>query len=149
MVSWGEFAQEAPELATFGADRLSVSPAYLATVRGDGSPRVHPISPIIGSGRLFVFMEPNSPKGRDLRERGSFALHNGVPDTFGTGGEFIVIGDGAVVDDPAARSIATDHAGYAPEDRYVLFELTIDEARANGYGDVALPDPRRWTPFRG
>jgi hypothetical protein len=31
--------------------------------------------------------EPTSPKGADLRERGWFALHNGVPDNAGTGGE--------------------------------------------------------------
>jgi len=25
-----------------------------------------------------------------------------------------------------------------------LFELEITEARCNGYGDVQLPEPRRW-----
>jgi hypothetical protein len=35
-------------------------------------------------------------------------------------------------------------ASYEAADRYVLFELTVSEARCNGYGDVALPDPRRW-----
>jgi hypothetical protein len=144
MVSWGEFASEVPELATFGAGRLAGFPAYLATIRADGSPRVHPISPIIGAGRLFVFMEPTSPKGRDLIERGVYAIHNGVADTFGTGGEFIIFGRGTVQEDPESRIVACDSAGYPPEDRYILFELAISEARSNSYGDVALPSPRRW-----
>jgi hypothetical protein len=145
VVSWGEFAAEAPGLATFGEVRLTAMPAYLGTLRADGSPRVHPVSPIIGSGRLFLFMEPDSPKGHDLRERKSFALHSGVPDTFGTGGEFTVMGEGTYVEDPAERHVASDSAGYSPEDRYILFELTVDEARAHGYGDVAVPIPRRWS----
>jgi hypothetical protein len=60
-----------PELAAYGAARLLDSEvAYLATVRKDGSPRVHPATPIIGQGRLFVFREPTSPKGHDPRHRG-------------------------------------------------------------------------------
>lgn len=90
MPSWGEFHAQAPDLAAFGAERLTAAPAYLATLREVGTPRVHPIAPIISGGRLLVFMEPTSPKGRDLRERGWDALHNGVPDTFGSGGEFFV-----------------------------------------------------------
>jgi hypothetical protein len=76
------------ELASFGEGRLHAAPAYLATVRPDGSPRVHPVTPIIGAGGLFLFMEPTSPKGRDLHERGWFAMHSGVPGGEGTGGEF-------------------------------------------------------------
>ncbi len=59
----------------------TVTPGYLATVDDRGAPRVHPVTPVIGGGFLFVFMEPTSPKGRDLRERRSYALHNGVDDT--------------------------------------------------------------------
>ncbi|MGH2405330.1 MAG: pyridoxamine 5'-phosphate oxidase family protein, partial [bacterium] len=50
--------------------------AYLATLRGDGAPRVHPVTPIVGEGRLFLFMEPTSPKGHDLRRDGRYALHS-------------------------------------------------------------------------
>jgi hypothetical protein len=89
-------------------------------------------------------MEPTSPKGRDLRERGWYALHNGVPDINGTGGEFSVSGSAAYLDDAAARIVATSAARYEPADRYVLFELGIGEARCNGYGDVALPSRRHW-----
>ena len=143
-VAWGEFAAQAPELAEFGAQRLAAVPAYLATVDASGAPRVHPVTPIVGDGRLFLFMEPTSPKGDDIVRRGSYALHCHVPDSNGTGGEFYVRGRGERVDSPQLRAAAVDAASYTPNDRYVLFELRIAEARCNGYGDVALPEPRSW-----
>jgi hypothetical protein len=144
MRSWGEFAAAEPALASFGADRLAHLPAYLATVREDGMPRVHPVTPVVTAEGLFVFMESTSPKGRDLRERGGFALHSGVPDSEGTGGEFFVGGTGHLVEDASVRAIAEQAASYDPDARYVLFELRVSEARCNGYGDVPLPDHRRW-----
>jgi hypothetical protein len=144
VTSWGDIEAQAPELAAFGAGRLTIAPAYLATLQGAGTPRVHPVAPIISAGRLFVFMEPTSPKGHDLRERGWYALHNGVPDTFGSGGEFFVSGQAVLLDDPGLRVVASAAATYQPEDRYFLFELGVNEARSHGYGDVPLPDPRRW-----
>jgi hypothetical protein len=36
--------------------------AYLGTLRADGSPRVNPVTPIVGE-QLFLFMEPTSLKG--------------------------------------------------------------------------------------
>lgn len=144
MITWGELAGRAPELASFGADRLTARPAYLATVRRNGTPRVHPVTPVVTPQGLFLFMEPASPKGRDLRERGRYALHNGVPDNEGSGGEFSLTGRGLAVDDPAVWEVVADSAGYPVMDRYVLFELMVDEARCLGYGDTALPTPRRW-----
>jgi hypothetical protein len=135
--SWGEFEADAPALAAFGAERLTAAAAYLATVRRAGTPRVHPVAPIIGGGRLFLFMEPTSPKVHDLRERGSYALHSGVPDNAGTGGEFLVTGRGTFVDDAELRTVASEAATYQPE-------LEVGEARSDGYGDVTLPDPGRW-----
>ena len=148
MKTWGEFASAEPALASFGADRLAGPPAYLAIVRDDWTPRVHPVTPVVAQDGLFVFMEPTSPKGRDLRERGRFALHNGVPDTEGSGGEFSVSGTGRLVDDPAIRAIAERAASYGPAAKYVLFELLLEEARCNGYGDVEIPEHRRWRADR-
>ena len=133
-----------PELAAFGARLLTASPAYLATVRADGAPRVHPVTPIVSADALYVFMEPTSPKGRDLRERGWFALHNGVPDNSGTGGEFRLTGTGRFDDTPEARASAIAASTYAPAERYILFELLVTEAFANAYGDVEVPTPARW-----
>ena len=145
MLSWSEFALAVPELASFGADRLLVPPAYLATVTGDAWPRVHPVTPIVTSNGLYVFMEPTSPKGRDLRERRRYAMHNGVPDTAGSGGEFVVRGEGVFVDDAAVRAEVVAASSYEPAGHYVLFELLVTSARANGYDDVTLPEPSRWS----
>ena len=101
-----------------------------------------PIFTVVG---LFLFMEPTSPKGRDLRERGWFALHNGVPDNAGSGGEFYVAGRGLAVDDLDVWSHVADAASYTPADRYILFELELSEARRHGYGDVPLPSTRHWS----
>ena len=68
-----------------------------------------------------------------------------MPDNAGTGGEFHVGGLGFLVDDVSIRAVASAAASYSPEARYILFELRLGEARANGYGDVALPTCPRWT----
>ena len=148
VITWGEFANAEPELAAFGAGRLGLPPAYLATVRHGGAPRVHPVTPIIAANALFLFMEPTSPKGGDLRKRGWYALHNGVPDVDGSGGEFFVTGKGFAVEEAAARAVAAQAASYEPAEQYVLFELKLSEARCNGYGDVTLPVHRRWLAAR-
>jgi hypothetical protein len=61
VTTWAEFAQQAPALAAFGAARFGSGVAYLATLWPDGSPRVHPVTPIVAE-QLFLFMEPTSPK---------------------------------------------------------------------------------------
>jgi len=144
MTTWGAFAAAEPDLAMFVADRLRVAPSYLATVQSSGAPRVHPVTPIFTADGLYLFMEPRSPKGADLRERGWFALHNGVPDNAGTGGEASVTGTGHPIDDPEVRTTVVAAASYDPVDRYVLFELRPTEVRCNGYGDVTLPERQRW-----
>jgi hypothetical protein len=144
VATWGAFAAAEPDLATFVADRLRAAPAYLATVQASGAPRVHPVTPIFTTAGLYLFMEPTSPKGADLRERAWFALHNGVPDNSGTGGEASVHGTGHSIDDDDVRAAVAAAAGYRPADRYVLFELRPTEVRCNGYGDVTLPEHLRW-----
>jgi hypothetical protein len=145
VLHWSQFVLAVPELAAFGAERLLRPPAYLATVTSGGAARVHPVTPVVSSTGLYVFMEPTSPKGRDLRRRRHFALHNGVPDTAGSGGEFFLTGEGVPVDDATVRAAAVAAASYEPAERYVLFELLVGAARANGYGDVELPQPSRWS----
>jgi hypothetical protein len=144
-ISWGEFVEREPELAQFGVSRLLSAPSYLATVRESGAPRVHPVTVIFTDLGMYLFMEPTSPKGQDLRERGWFALHNGVPDEAGSGGEFHVIGHGLPIDHGETWSEVAEAASYVPADRYVLFELQVSEALCKAYGDVALPSTRKWS----
>lgn len=132
-MSWKLFEDEQPELATFGAERLNGKVAYLATVRKDGSPRVHPVTPIIGQGHLFVFMEPTSPKGHDLRRDGRYAIHCAMSDTSGASGEFTISGHAQFIDDPERRETAVQLASYTPSDRYILFEFRVERVASTIY----------------
>jgi hypothetical protein len=143
MACWEAFAAADPELAAFGAERFGNGVAYLATVRRDGSPRVHPVTPIIGGGHLFVFMEPTSPKGYDLRRDGRYMLHSAAADTAGSSGEFCVSGRATLVEDAAGRTAAARAASYAPADRFILFELEVDGAMSTLY-EQGQPVRRRW-----
>lgn len=143
-MSWKNLQDANPELATFGAERFAGGVAYLATVRKDGAPRVHPVTPIVGRGHLFLFMEPTSPKGHDLRHDGRYALHSAVSDPSGSSGEFLIRGRAVFVEDPEVRSLAVELASYNPADRYVLFELSVDAALATIYDETGEPQRRRW-----
>jgi hypothetical protein len=144
-MSWQSLETNHPDLAAFGAERLNGNVAYLATVRNDGSPRVHPVTPIIGQGHLFVFMEPTSPKGQDLRRDGRYALHCSVSDSSGASGEFFVSGRAQIVDSAELRALAVHLASYTPADRYILFECTIESAASTIYADGQVVRTR-WKP---
>jgi hypothetical protein len=80
-VSWGKFAAARPDLAGPGRDLLyqfGVGLAFLSTVRPDGGPRLHPMSPLIVGERLVAHIIP-SPKRNDLDRDGRFALHSFPP----------------------------------------------------------------------
>ena len=137
-MSWQELADARPELAAFGQARLAGKPAYLATLRGDGSPRLHPVTPIVGDGRLFLFMEPTSPKGHDLQRDGRYALHAAVADAQGGEGEFSLAGRAQLVEGSELRALATRLSSYSPAARYILFELSVERAASTVYaGGVA------------
>jgi len=143
MTTWKQFAQGDPALAAYGSERLAGRVAYLATLRPDGGPRVYPVTPIVGQEELFIFMEPTSPKGLDLRRDGRYALHCGVEDNSGGAGEFSISGRAMLVEAPAMRAAAIQSASYAPKDRYILFALSVEQAAAITYeGDQMLR--RRW-----
>ena len=142
MSSWAQFAEQAPELAAFGEARFGSGVAYLATVRKDGGPRVHPVTPIIGDD-LFLFMEPTSPKGKDLEREDRYALHCAVENSNGGNGEFYVMGRATRVHDAEERAKAVAAASYSPADRYILFKLTVERAFMNQYSDEGA-NIKRW-----
>ena len=142
MTGWAEFAKQAPDLAAFGAARFRSGVAYLGTLRADGSPRVHPVTPIVGE-QLYLFMEPTSPKGRDLQRDARYALHGSVEDSSGGGGEFYIRGRATLSDDPRMREQAVQASPYVPQDHYILFVLTVEFAFMNVYVD-GKSTPRRW-----
>ena len=126
MATWAEFAEAAPEMAALGLKQLDKFPiAYLATVRKDGAPRVHPVSPIIAQGRLFVATAPASPKRLDLRRDGRYAMHllPGKNDE-----EFSITGRARLVTDDATRAAAVAAAGHTVRDIDWIFEYDIERA---------------------
>ncbi len=142
MTSWTEFARQAPELAEFGKVRFQSGVAYLGTLRTDGGPRVHPVTPIL-SEQLFLFMEPTSPKGKDLLRDPRYTLHCSVEDSNGGGGEFYVRGRAALASDPLLREQAVRASPYAPQASYILFTLAIEFAFMNTYVG-GKPNGLRW-----
>jgi hypothetical protein len=143
--SWKDFAQAEPELAAFGEQRLTMKggPSFLATVRTDGLPRVHPVTPIIAEGHLLLFMEPTSPKGRDLQNGSGYALHCWVSNNEGGEGEFRLMGHGTLTDDPVLRELAARY-GYTPREHYILFELSVESAFSTIYPDGGAPVRKNW-----
>jgi hypothetical protein len=57
-MSWKIFKEAYPELATLGFNQLNRKITYLATTKNNGSPRLHPVTPFIRNGMLFIFTEP-------------------------------------------------------------------------------------------
>ena len=147
MLTWEGFATLQPEMAEFGMKRLEYRVMYLATVRKNGDPRVHPFTPFVASGRLFAFMEATSPKGLDLQRNGRYAMHSLVTDMNGTNGEFAIAGRAHLVTDAATRKLAVDGCPYTPKERYVCFEFKLDQCMTNTYAD-GVPNTKHWKDIR-
>jgi hypothetical protein len=146
-MSWHQLAVADPELAAFGKARLHDRVAYLATIRKDGSPRLHPVRPIVSDERLYIFMAATAPKQHDLVREGRYVLHGTI--TNPDGGpwefyEFYVEGRGVLVEDPAIRQIANAATSYPRDENFVLFELIVESAFSTVYGADGQPVRRRW-----
>jgi hypothetical protein len=148
MLTWEEFQEAAPEMARFGAERMKENVMYIGTVRMDGYPRVHPFTPFVGSGHLFAFMEPTSPKGRDLLRDSRYVIHSLVKDMHGSDGEFSITGRAIYVEDTQKRAMAVKGCPYSPAERYVCFEFCIEECLTLHYQD-GKPTPQRWKEASG
>lgn len=146
MATWAGLERAAPELAAAGRRLLfhpGVGFGYLATVREDGSPQVHPVMPLIADGRLEVFVVPSS-KLDDLRRDGRYALHSSQ--TVEVDDEFCVEGRAEIVDAPERRAAAlAAHAASVGAD-HVLLELRIERALWAHYSSPPgwPPAYRRW-----
>ena len=141
-VDWATFERAAPELAAAGRERLHGRVAYFGTIRRDGSPRVHPVTPIVSGDALYIFMEPTSPKGKDLERDARFTIHAGVEDIEGGRGEFALAGEASMVSGEA-RQRAVAAASYVPAERYILFQLSVGEVMHTAYGPAG-PVRQRW-----
>jgi hypothetical protein len=62
----------------------------------------------------------------------------------GAGGEFLISGIAKFMEDEEKRETATRHASYEIISRYILFELGVDTAFSNVYGEDGKPIRNRW-----
>src|SRR5438876_11859510 len=128
MVTWKEFAASAPALAEAGRSLLNqfgVGLAFLATVREDGAPRLHPVCPVLSNDRLFVLITPASPKRHDLLRDGRYALQT-FPQPKPGSDEFYMTGKARLIDDPALRAAILRDAKHMADESETAFELLID-----------------------
>ncbi len=140
MASWSTFAAAEPTLASdIRALLQQYGPGmgYLATVRADGSPRVHPVSPVLTDDGLFCFVV-DSPKRRDLERDGRYALHSYPPED--SDDEAYLTGHAARVNDPQVVRALAGALRASPDVNWHLFELLIDTATLRVHGSAgALP----------
>jgi Pyridoxamine 5'-phosphate oxidase len=142
MTSWNGFAAAAPELAAHGRrlfERYGTGEALLATVRGDATPRVHPINIAIVDGRLLGFLSVGSAKLADLAADGRYALH--AHQDRSEPHEFLVRGHATEVADSAVRGAAAAAWAFGVDDGYRLYEFDIEHAVFGERGD-----PDAWPP---
>ena len=150
-VRWGGLRSRRPDLAEAGLELLyqfGVGLAFLATIRVDGGPRVHPMCPVIVDDGLYALLIP-SPKRNDLIRDGRFALHSFPTDD--NEDAFSVTGLAREVRLEEVRAMLVARfleerptIGLAPADldEQMLFELHVATClltRTNGHGD---PTPR-------
>lgn len=79
MLRWPDFSLAQPEMAAKGRALLThfgLGLGYLATVRKDGGPRLHPFCPVFHQGALYGLILPSSPKCQDLLRDGRYAIHS-------------------------------------------------------------------------
>jgi hypothetical protein len=144
MVTWKEFAAAAPALAEAGRSLLNqfgVGLAFLATVRKDGAPRLHPVCPVLSNDRLFVLITPASPKRHDLVRDGRYALQT-FPQPKPGSDEFYLAGKALVVDDAPARAAVLRDAKHMADASEIAFELWIDRVMHTRWENVLTPQMR-------
>lgn len=129
MTTWNDFAGDSPSIAAAGRallERSGIGEGLLATVRGDGLPRIHPVHLRIVDGRLLTFAIVGSAKAGDLASDGRYALHAhqdpAVPH------EFLVRGRATEVRDPDRRAKAASEWSFEVDEGYTLYELSVEHA---------------------
>ena len=134
MITWTEFERRQPALADAGRRQFynfGIGLAFLATIRRDGGPRVHPVCPVIGPAGMHLLIKAG-PKQADLRRDGRYALHSETcpPPRHDDG--FAVIGRAREVTDTETagtvrRQVLAERDGkvWPGFDQELIFELRL------------------------
>ena len=133
MITWTQFTQQQPALAETGRGQFyqhGLGLGFLATVRADGGPRVHPVCPVISAAGLHVLILPG-PKRADLRRDGRYSLHSETYPPPREDDGFAVSGRAAETSDRAAWNtvrdqVIADFGQLWPDyESLTLFELSV------------------------
>ena len=144
MVPWAEFARAAPDLAEVGRGLLfqfKVGLAFLATVRKDGGPRMHPVCPVLSDDRLYVLITAESPKRQDLVRDGRYAMQS-FPQPKPGSDEFYLTGRAVLIADEKARAMILRDAKHMADASEIVFELLLDRVMHTRWEHVLTPQMR-------
>ena len=144
MVAWKEFAAAAPDLAETGRallQQFGPGLAFLATVRSDGAPRLHPVCPVLSDGRFSVLITAESPKRGDLLRDGRYALQT-FPQPKPGSDEFYIAGAAVLVEDEATRATIFAGARHMPDPSEIAFELWIERVMHTRWEHPLTPEMR-------
>lgn len=157
MASWKDFKDAEPQMAEF-AHPLLFKPgpegaglAYLATVRPDGGPRVHPLCIYPVRDAIYVCIERESPKAADLRRDSRYMLH--AYPGWDEDPEFSMRGRAQEITDAGeVEALGKEEPRLTTETAPYVFRLDIDRADTTFWENWPKPDMkpirRRWSPSR-
>ncbi|HEY6423077.1 MAG TPA: pyridoxamine 5'-phosphate oxidase family protein [Pseudonocardiaceae bacterium] len=112
----------------------------MATLRGDGSPRISGIEASFIEGDLWFGSMPGARKGHDLRRDPRFALHSASVDPpkgheSRWQGDAKLSGRAVQVTDPDELAVMLHALGAPPDQSSDLFRADIDEVVVTRVGD--------------
>jgi Pyridoxamine 5'-phosphate oxidase len=140
---WSEMEGLQPRLAGLGRGRLlGPGVVLVATIRGDGTPRVSPVEPWLMDGILWLSMMWQSRKVSDLVRDPRVLVHSVITGRDGGEGEFKVRGTARAEPDLAVqRRYAGEVAaglGWSPvPGRFHLLAVSIEEVTFIRYDDAS------------
>lgn len=125
-----------------GAKLFGFGVAFIATTAKDGSPRVHPFTPLIHQGRLLALIGTHTVKYGNLCRDSRYSIHAvlGEDDE-----EFLIRGRAVESDDWATRmgaAIEAKKINMTSKDD-VAFEFMIESAHWAIWKGLGTPDIRR------
>ncbi|MCP5026397.1 MAG: pyridoxamine 5-phosphate oxidase [Actinomycetia bacterium] len=159
MASWGEFADQEPELAALARWFLDANKhKILGTLRADGSPRLSGTETQFCLGALYLGTMAGAVRIHDLRRDPRCALHTSSadpgPDNAGWDGDAKIAGRATEVTDPEEVAAWAAELEQSIEDieagGFHLFKIDVDEVVVTGLNDARtglIVD--LWTPTNG
>jgi len=115
--------------------------AFLATIRKDGGPRLHPVCPVLSNERLYLLITPASPKRYDLLRDGRYALQS-FPQPKEGSEEFYLVGKAAWIEDSAVRVAVFRDTKHIADEQEILFEFKVERAMYTRWENVGTPQLR-------